>query len=197
MKPILFNTEMVRAILDGQKTVTRRAINDKGFTNRLDIETDGSVICYIDQESGESYDPVRFCKYQKGDILYVRETWGYDKNNWLYKADYTEEYAAEPGNLFRWHPSIHMPKKAARIFLRVINVSIERMMDAFDEEKYPHGPENTIYREGFRYGADYLAFWENYRKKLYGKQTDEEKKQFQSYNPWVWVVEFEPEARNE
>lgn len=74
VRPILFNGEMVRAILEGHKTVTRRKI-DTDISNQFDIDVDGIVICYIDPETGDSYKPEELCRYQQGDILYVRETW--------------------------------------------------------------------------------------------------------------------------
>lgn len=114
MKPILFNTEMVKGILEGNKTVTRRPLR-------------GRLPCQI------------------GDILYVRETWGlvdgsdYGTSNfYAYKAD-------EQTNQFlsKWHPSIHMPKEAARIFLRVTDVWIEKLMDITEEQAIKEGFINT------------------------------------------------------
>lgn len=139
MKPILFNTEMVRAILNGRKTVTRRLVKPRyregeaGFyvvTGKYTgdfryIET------YDEDESGTDrrINPPCF----PGDILYVRETWAKCQNaeSYVYKADF-DGYAAEVFlPRMKWHPSIHMPKEAARIFLRVTNVHVERLIDSF------------------------------------------------------------------
>ena len=98
MKPIIFNTEMLRAILDGRKTQTRRL---HGFGDKTAFEV--------------------------GDVLYIRETWAKieDDGCYVYKADFPPEKAAR----IRWHPSIHMPKEAARLFLRVTSAKIERLQD--------------------------------------------------------------------
>lgn len=130
-RPILFNTEMVRAILDGRKTQTRRII-------KLAHGFDGRPV----GESGNPDNPIGFmypCGIKrppcnKGDILWVRETWCpcasldsfFDgKNLFVYKADYAEHSSLPCG----WKPSIHMPKEAARIFLRVKDVRAERLQD--------------------------------------------------------------------
>ena len=75
MKPMLFNTEMMRAILEGRKTVTRRIIKNKDIINGWDCETDGVPTAYIDQTTGDSYPPTAPAPYHPGDILWVRETW--------------------------------------------------------------------------------------------------------------------------
>ena len=116
-KPILFNTEMVRAILDGRKTMTRRVIKDKDITNNFDIDVDGSVYAYIDQATGDSYPPTIRARYQIGDILWVRETWLKADDGYYYKADI--EVPSESEDLrkaygYKWKPSIHMPREAAR-----------------------------------------------------------------------------------
>lgn len=74
MKPILMNTEMVRAILDGRKTVTRRVIG-KDISNAFDCEYNGTAITYIDKKTGDHFRATAPCKYQRGDVLWVRETW--------------------------------------------------------------------------------------------------------------------------
>lgn len=131
-KPILFNTEMVRAILDGRKTVTRRIVknNPEECTSKV-----VNGVCKICDDKGGFYLPDDYVKarspYQVGDILYVRETWckgslNYGKEQYFYKSD----------NIIpccQWHPSIHMPKEAARIFLRVTGVRVERLQDIDDD----------------------------------------------------------------
>ena len=203
MKPILFNTTMVRAILDGRKTVTRRLIKPQPDEN-ADMR-----FCYA---AGRKKDIGKWtdanerivsgvCSQQwtppccAGDILYVRETWcdpsgmGYPI---FYKADFPIHYDAEqtefgePIDLnaddYAWKPSIHMPKDYARIFLRVTKVRVERLQDIMDD---PPGPNNQVVREGCKYGCDFIALWDSTVKykdiHLYGWDA----------NPFVWVIEFE------
>ena len=156
MKPILFNIEMVRAIMEGRKTVTRRAVK---------------------------------LPYHPGDILWVRETWNGDWcDHYIYKADggsaKAAGYAAEP----KWRPSIHMPREAARLFLRVTDVRVERLQDINLD---PPGPKNQVVREGLRYLSDFIAVWDRTIKPadlhLYGWEA----------NPWVWVIEFERISKDE
>ena len=118
MKPILFNTDMVRAILEGRKTVTRRVVKFKPGQNPqwTGYIPDGQVLY------GSNNIPASKSPYQPGDILYVRETWTRSMaGTYLYKATDT------PIILDRWRPSIHMPKEAARLFLRVTDVRAERL----------------------------------------------------------------------
>lgn len=75
IKPILFNTKMVRAILNGEKTQTRRAVKDKDIINNWDCESDGTPIAYVDQSTGDRYPPTAPCPYSPGDVLWVRETY--------------------------------------------------------------------------------------------------------------------------
>lgn len=75
MKPILFSTPMVQAILDGRKTMTRRVVKNKDIINHWDCEDDGTPIAYIDQETGDRLSPTAPAPYQLNDILWVRETW--------------------------------------------------------------------------------------------------------------------------
>lgn len=150
MKPILFNTDMVRAILEGRKTVTRRAVKDRDIINAWDCEQDGTPIAYIDPPTGDSYPPTAPCPYQPGQILYVRETWAKPYGGmYRYKADYNEHdiVPADRGdvsvsaNLIKWHPSIHMLREAARIFLRVTGVRVERLQDITEEQARLEGVE--------------------------------------------------------
>ena len=154
IKPILFNTEMVRAILDGKKTCTRRivkgAIPDDAMWGYTMFTPKGYISCRGTFPVGYGE---KFFKlpYQKGDILYVRETWQF-----LYELDGNEQpveetgkyyYAATDITLFNtyvdengakhdyvpWRPSIHMPKEAARIWLKVTDVRAERLKELTED----------------------------------------------------------------
>lgn len=154
IKPILFNTEMVRAILDGRKTCTRRLVKpqpDEKHTFPLGFVTDSTekkeVGCFgfgIDEYGGS----IQYAKppYQPGDILYVRETFYEDVDCILYKADNEKltGYRNMRGEdiVVKWRPSIHMPKEAARIWLKVTDVRVERLQDI---------DEDGVWDEGFRF----------------------------------------------
>lgn len=157
VKPILFNADMVRAMLDGRKTVTRRKI-DVDISNRFDVEIDGTVICYIDQATGDSYKPTELCRYQPGDILYVRETWHkYIKRVGTGEGCHLAEFYGYKASVKNsedsntpWKPSIHMPKEAARIWLKVINVRVERLQDITREQAEREGAcDYTSTADGF------------------------------------------------
>lgn len=204
--PILFSTEMVRAILDGRKTQTRRVIKPQPLEWATRFEKapfrDSAFIIGKEgdwlQMTEDAYSIRRLgkCPYGiTGDLLYVRETWKmigrpYIPQNVVYRADDT---ANHPGA--KWKPSIHMPKKFARIWLEVKAVRVERLQDiteedardegaVFDDEPCDHprhgckeiGCAGTGYRLGF------ANLWhKTYAKRGYGWDT----------NPWVWVIEFE------
>lgn len=210
VKPILFNTEMVRAILDGRKSCTRRII--KGFIPKdaqfgyTAFTPPGSISCrgvFENEGYGEKFFKL---PYQIGDILYVRETWhkytkrvGEGESCHLaefygYKASIANsEDANEP-----WRPSIHMPKEAARIFLRVTNVRVERLQDITEDGCIAEGIYTSNCRgcnatfgcdvcpdEGYNEFDKFIEIWDSTIKKSdidhYGWQA----------NPWVWVIEFE------
>ena len=137
-KPILFNTEMTKAILNGRKTCTRRAIKlDLGLA---DTDKNDSSYLKIPNEYGDYHDAKDLCRYQVGDYLYIRETWckvGEDVDSIFFEdsgAMYNGQvlYRADGIDLTdigKWRPSIHMPKSAARIFLKVTDVRVERLQD--------------------------------------------------------------------
>jgi hypothetical protein len=179
MKPILFSTEMVRAILSDRKTMTRRVIKDKDITNWFDIDVDGKPIAYIDQATGDSYPPTIRARYQIGDILWVRETWGKKDGHYFYKAGHELLIDSEP-LIKRWHPSIHMPREAARIFLKVTNVKVERLQDITEEDALKegakaYGPNNC---SGTSARIAFAELWDG----VYNNWRE---------NPWVFVYEFE------
>lgn len=142
-KPILFNTEMVKAILEGRKTVTRRCVKYKYSNTEMKMWTDkyGTRLIEIQKDvEGETFgrntDGSTWHKllpfiekappFKKGDILYIRETWSEWTDGYVYKA-WSEPFP-QPGkaSVMKWHPSLHMPKEAARIFLKVKDVRVER-----------------------------------------------------------------------
>ncbi len=188
IKPILFNTEMVQAILDGRKTCTRRVVK----TRRKDAYgfyvakgPDGSFTgVYEYDEDERMFENQLIPPYKPGDILYVRETWGegYAEGTYIYKADdkLAELPTFKKTSKILYHPSIHMPKEAARIWLKVTDVRVERLQDMTDDDAEAEGC--------FDYTSTALGFpdvWDSTIKKSdldhYGWDA----------NPWVWVIEFE------
>ena len=215
--PILFNTEMVRAILDGRKTVTRRVMKKTQCNGLYKIEPD-------DWDKGSLNEPwcnmpdSEFIKctynppYQPGDILYVRETWcwepcwdcgmdteehnccdesankffNHDKGEWgcyVYKASLEDNVYPSVGT---WHPSIHMPKEAARIWLKVTDVRVERLQDITEAGILAEGVDNGKSKR-----------WENMQRIAFEnlwnstiKKSDLDRYGWDA-NPWVWVIEFE------
>ena len=180
-RPILFSTDMVRAILDGRKTQTRRIV-----VLRL----------------GETIWESSCRKYVAEDTLWVRETWFYEmhmqdreqeapdlpsgcySHRYVYKAD-SPEYPVDIGvGATGWRPSIYMPREAARLFLRVTDVRAERLQDI---------TEADALAEGMRYDGKgssrlwtardaYIDLWDKLNaKRGFGWDS----------NPYVWVIEFE------
>ena len=221
IKPILFNTEMVRANLDWRKSCTRRIVKPQpqgrlcytfaggdcgtwGYPSKTAYENWGDEYKLpediTDEELKRRWNP----PYHTDDILYVRETWehfecccceGDEHGNcyrepqqsvlnkscgcYMYRA--TDEIYGDA----RWHPSIHMPKEAARIWLKVTDVRVERLQDMWASD---------VSKEGIRFNkptaADemlkaFAKLWDSTIKKTvldrYGWDA----------NPWVWVIEFE------
>lgn len=196
MKPILFNTEMVRAILDGRKTVTRRVVKPQPeFLSGLVIPP-----------------------YQLGDILYVRETWTeledvYGTPYYAYKADDSVLLHSAGENFTKWRPSIHMPKEAARIFLRVTNIRVERLQDITDDDCQKEGivafsKDGRLYKYAPADEEGDYPIWAWSDTPLTPQaamqrvwDTTIKKSDLDRYgwnaNPWVWVIEFERISKEE
>lgn len=235
--PILFNTDMVRAILDGRKTVTRRVIKTQpkfrlcytfagcnhgtwSYPNDTAYEFWGEEYrlpdCITDDDKKMVWKP----PCHTDDVLYVRETWAPiypDKESnevrgYLYKEDSLEEYDKRypDGEDYqwegKWHPSIHMPKEAARIWLKVKDVRVERLqemkpVDVIKEGAYPDCLDclNAYGESGSQccYGTEeqcsqcdeVMMEWE----KLWNSTIKKSDLDFYGWNanPWVWVIEFE------
>ena len=134
MKPAIFNTDMVRAILDGRKTQTRRIMKPQPekFAWGLSWDNQKKGKKFFGWASTDIDDfkslVVNHAPYKKGDIIYVRETFNdegwEDQQRLIYKADVIQD---KDFNTYWWKPSIHMPKEYARLFLRVKDVRIERL----------------------------------------------------------------------
>lgn len=201
IKPILFNTEMVRAILEGRKSCTRRLVKpqpDEKHTYPLGFVTDSTekkeVGCFgfAANEYGGSIQYVKPpYRYAPGDILYVRETWKKAPNGYYYYEDWQRNDIAD---VTKWKPSIHMPKEAARIWLKVTDVRIERLQDvtedgakaegAIDNRGFIHSPENE-YDRIHTAREHFIKIWNSTIKK-----SDLNRHGWDA-NPWVWVIEFE------
>ena len=223
IKPILFNAEMVRAILNGRKTCTRRIV--KGY-----IPPDGefgytaftpqnAISCRGTFETSYPRYGEKFFKlpYQKGDVLYVRETWGWcpcwdcgldttpdgcknpviydfkkkEHGCYMYRASCEDSKYSLADT---WHPSIHMPKEAARIFLKVTDVRVERLQEITVDDCHREGiniatssvTDGETLKRNHNFSLEkFETLWDSTIKKsdlnVYGWDA----------NPWVWVVEFE------
>ena len=187
-RPILFNIDMVRAVLTGQKTQTRRAIKPQPTNPRW------NNIGWLGWDDGHGYRMKSPCEV--GDVLWVRETWSTTDKcglypNWpstgihsMYKAD---DPTCDSAKEARWYPSIHMPKEAARIFLQVKGVRAEQLQEITSYDCIHEGVSKAVLftlGEEFTKGI-FAAIWESTLKKAdlpkYGWDA----------NPWVWVIQFE------
>ena len=187
IKPILFNTEMVRAILDGRKDATRRIVKgfipDDAVWGYTAFTPKGYISCRGTFADGYGE---KFFKLpcEPGDILYVRETWKKAPIGYYYYEDWQRNDIAD---VTKWKPSIHMPKEAARIWLKVTDVRVERLQEITSEQ---------IGREGVEVEYPYVL---NGEEKRYAFSTlwnsTIKKSNLNRYgwdaNPWVWVIEFE------
>lgn len=198
MKPILFNTDMVKAILDGRKSCTRRIVKPQQLVGLLPDKCKNGVPEEFLKEKKFMFKP--YCDmtdielimtsykkpYQPGDILYVRETFiQAAAHTFWYKADGKSWMSKD----LLWKPSIHMPKEAARIWLKVTNVRVERLQEITVENALAEGVDKYIRLNGeIEENAiitSFIGIWNSTIKKsnldFYGWDA----------NPWVWVIEFE------
>lgn len=193
--PILFNIEMVQALLAGRKTCTRRLVK---FLPGKNPQWTGYIKDGLMLYNGKNEPCIRKAPYQPGDILYVRETWGkgYEEGTYIYKAN--DKLADLPtfkdSTKLIYRPSIHMPKEASRIWLKVTDVRVERLQEitkaeailegAIDNRAFIHSPDNE-YDHIHTAREHFIDIWNSTIKKsdldIYGW----------SANPWVWVIEFE------
>jgi len=204
-RPILFNAEMVRAILEGRKTVTRR----DPFQTPPDYDVlkghyrdSKGRLCAVFQCRKDLTTEAVYARYDRGDILWVRETWSpvlVRPKRYIYKVDAERGIGEGVGLPIKWHPSIHMPKEAARIFLKVTDVHAERLQEitaegALDEGTNVEFPEPKPSYISLAYTKmrlepaarrSFANLWDSTIKPadlpVCGWQAD----------PWVWVIRFE------
>ena len=196
IKSILFNTEMVRAILNGRKTCTRRICKDANEYTVPDMDFYNAdkrtyaVHNFANQEHTEQLSIAeRTCPICPGDILYVRETWSKGLERYIYRAEYsdTEKFYRNGKEIeMKWKPSIHMPKEAARIWLKVTDVRVERLQEITELGATKGGCVYDVeYALGNTARGHFKKLWDSTIKKsaldTYGWNA----------NPWVWVIEFE------
>lgn len=186
-KPILFNTPMVKAILEGRKTQTRRTIKGLPLYEPF-FEVDEGRGWMEDKGNGTFYALEAFSKVQPGDILWVRETWcnvnTIEYPSYFYKADNNRPRVFD---FIQWRPSIHMLREAARIFLKVKDVRAERLQSITVEEIKAEGLTSAAVHVGDKEIAfeEFKLLWNSTIKK------DDLKCYGWDANPWVWVYEFE------
>ena len=190
IKPILFNTEMVRAILDGRKTCTRRICKDANECTVPDMDFYNAdrrtyaVHNFVDKEHTEQLSTAeRTCPICTGDILYVRETWKEAPKGYYYYEDWQKDDIAD---VTKWHPSIHMPKEAARIWLRVTDVRVERLQEITAESALTEGADKYIHANGTlnedQTITSFIGIWNSTIKK-----SDLDRYGWDA-NPWVRVI---------
>ena len=197
-RPILFSTPMVQAILEGRKTQTRRVV--KPQPERVNNDTPmlaTEFIKKLTQMKAKGLEAIRpgtdgyafpKCPYgQPGDVLWVRETWQPSASGAYvhFKADIIGEDANKG-----WKPSVHMPKDACRLFLRITNVRLERLQEISEQDAKSEGagkwkefatfPELNKTIEQETHASGFAKLWVS----INGKESWND-------NPWVWVVEFE------
>ena len=212
-RPIIFNGDMVRAILRGEKTQTRRPVKPQPATGciysingahnaALHLTDAGCQVRYI-LPTGRSKDHLLLCPFgQPGDRLWGRETFReyYPKEGWpapkaLYKADGIARLEdTETGKTIPWRPSIHMPRSLSRITLEITDINVERVQDITEDDARAEGvmPEfRTVVARSdggpdYHIPCSYRGGFANLWDALYAKRPGLS----WGNNPWVWVLTF-------
>lgn len=179
-RPILFSTPMVQAILEGRKTQTRRVVKPQ-LNDSLYLSRDGNA----EYNQGT----IVKCPFgQVGDVLWVRETFRPKGHSFPIGEHFEYKATAQAdGNPIDepWKPSIFMPKDAARIWLKITNVRVERLNDISAEDSQKEG---ITWNQGEEWEAKYQNAY-SYKFKMLWESINGEESWKQ--NPWVWVIEFE------
>lgn len=185
IKPILFNTEMVRAILDGRKGATRRIVKgfipDDAVWGYTAFTPKGYISCRGTFADGYG-EKIFKLPCETGDILYVRETWKEAPKGYYYYEDWQKDDIAD---VTKWKPSIRMPKEAARIWLKVTDVRMERLQDMDKMDAVKEGIDTRLCINLNHALAKFKKLWNSTIKK-----SDLDRYGWDA-SPWVWVIEFE------
>lgn len=196
-RPILFSAPMVRAILNGVKTQTRRIL--KGSTEFRGPYNPAYIEAHRNSPGWASICP----HGQPGDRLWVRETWG-SADNWLhdcetnpprcvaYRADKAARNFDPPYDVdtsdwgawerMKWRPSIHMPRWASRITLEIVAIRVERLQDISETDARAEGYPGDII-DGINYAVGAKNWFRSLWEQINGHDS-------WAANPWVWVIEF-------
>lgn len=205
--PMLFSTPMVKAIMNGSKTITRRVVK-------------GTALEWLTEFTPEYVaDPGNwFCPFGEiGDFIYVRETFRYSddlKNPYEYYAQFIEDYKPEFVERAKgsWTPSIHMPKEASRILLEITDIKIQRLQDISEDDAVAEGIENLLegvlldlpkgdkvpYEPTYRNYIDKEGGWgvcaddaiHSFKTLWKSLENKEQPEGHWDSNPWVWVISF-------
>lgn len=209
LKSVIFNTDMVRATLSNRKTVMRQKVLGEIILNS-EMEHKVNFLPYKPRKvRGRKIKSIKYFTlnsfkqkegpYRPGDILYVREAFcqdyfdsavaafrenGLRGNRNAYKADYHSEIVGDVVPEPKWTPSIHMPKEAARIFLRVTDVRVERLQEITNKDAKREGVVCETDNSGMMHRYMFSKLWNSTIKK-----SDIDRYGWNA-NPWVWVIEF-------
>jgi hypothetical protein len=192
-KPILFSTPMVKAILAGNKTMTRRVVKSPHCTDTNGCINIKGLWVIPERDKDHAFDGI--APYCVGDHLWVRETWSVFHDDTGYDYLY---YRADEGNpdkykcFMPWKPSIFMPRVAARIFLEVKHVHLERIQGISERDVVKEGittlsfvlpdEKTKLKPKGGTFRTEFKHLWDGLNaKRGYGWDV----------NPWVWVIQFE------
>jgi hypothetical protein len=204
--PILFSGEMVRAIIAGKKTMTRRTTGlhrvnkspDKVQFIRMQEYPDGTYRAIFQHDDADAPGSIKSPYGKTGDVLWVRESWNVeqipappegDRDQLLYYYKATEKQYVD----MKWKPSIHMPKVISRTWMLVTNINVERLQDVSDEDAIAEGVERIgdPAKGGFKdYVAEGKSPWMCARNSFFTLWQSINGEDSLCENPWVWAVSF-------
>lgn len=205
IRPILFSTPMVQAILEGTKNQTRRIVknNNSLYASKFseldfnDAFVEGfnlSDKCLKAKHLLNDTRQLILSKIETGDIFWVRETWQYSddlEHPYLYKQKELGEWLPEYFKRMKWKPSIFMPKEACRNFLEVTNVRVEKLNDITEEDAKSEGIKVYKLEEEYHdYNGSGCGCYATAKGSFFSLWNSINGKNSWKANPWVWVYDF-------